>query len=611
MYLKRITLENAGPIEFLDIKPRFSSDDRPTPLVIVGENGSGKSIFLSHIVNGLLYAQQIVFPHNPEVEPGRVHKLRSPDYVATGKPFSFGRAEFDNELSYWEWQLQKTKAEFERDVGYTPIHKEWSDLQDSDSNAFRDNFVRQKLAVEKALNSNVVLYFPPNRFQEPAWLNEMSLKGKTRFPKKFALSGFSDRRIICESPLKANTDWILDILLDRGIYDQKIIPHEIQRTNAGGNVFINILQGYEGQAENYFRAINRVLETIVPRQKAVRIGIAERTRRRIQLMSNEQLILPNLFQMSSGETSLLNIFLSILRDSDLTQERFDRLDDIRGIVVVDEIDLHLHTNHQREVLPTLMSLFPRIQFIVTTHSPLLILGLAEKLGSDNVQILRLPSGDAIEPEQFSEFESAYSAFRASQRFANEIEQVIKESHKPIVFVEGELDCRYINRAAQLLNRMDLLESIMLKDASGFGNLDKIKSKFDTKVAEIVPQNILLLYDCDKNKPNWENGNVISRTIPLSPDNPIQKGIENLFGQELIQRAAAEQTNFFDITGAHKKTERGATTNVPEKWQVNKDEKERLCEWVCSNGSREDFEGFRTVFEVIEQVLGSPSNSKRT
>ena len=45
--------------------------------MLVDENGSGKSILLSHIVNGLISAKGIAYPETPEVELGKVYKLRS------------------------------------------------------------------------------------------------------------------------------------------------------------------------------------------------------------------------------------------------------------------------------------------------------------------------------------------------------------------------------------------------------------------------------------------------------------------------------------------------------------------------------------------------------
>ena len=42
------------------------------------------------------------------------------------------------------------------------------------------------------------------------------------------------------------------------------------------------------------------------------------------------------------------------------------------VVMVDELDLHLHPKWQRRVIPDLKSTFPSLQFITTTHSPQLI-----------------------------------------------------------------------------------------------------------------------------------------------------------------------------------------------------------------------------------------------
>ena len=47
-----------------------------------------------------------------------------------------------------------------------------------------------------------------------------------------------------------------------------------------------------------------------------------------------------------------------------------------GVVLIDEIDLHLHPNWQRVVIRNLTSLFPRLQFVATTHSPFIVQSLA-------------------------------------------------------------------------------------------------------------------------------------------------------------------------------------------------------------------------------------------
>lgn len=83
MYLKKIEIENAGPIDHLSIDFPTTDSGSPKPLVIVGENGTGKTILLSYLVNTLITAKQMAFD-DAEVEHGKVYKYRSPQYIKAG-----------------------------------------------------------------------------------------------------------------------------------------------------------------------------------------------------------------------------------------------------------------------------------------------------------------------------------------------------------------------------------------------------------------------------------------------------------------------------------------------------------------------------------------------
>lgn len=48
-----------------------------------------------------------------------------------------------------------------------------------------------------------------------------------------------------------------------------------------------------------------------------------------------------------------------------------------GIILIDEIEVHLHPKCQQNILRTLKKIFPKVQFIVTTHSPMVV-SAAEK-----------------------------------------------------------------------------------------------------------------------------------------------------------------------------------------------------------------------------------------
>jgi len=55
----------------------------------------------------------------------------------------------------------------------------------------------------------------------------------------------------------------------------------------------------------------------------------------------------------------------------------------QGIVLIDEIDLHLHPQREAEILPKFHATFPNCQFIVSTHSPLVL----SQLEADSIFLL--------------------------------------------------------------------------------------------------------------------------------------------------------------------------------------------------------------------------------
>lgn len=46
--------------------------------------------------------------------------------------------------------------------------------------------------------------------------------------------------------------------------------------------------------------------------------------------------------------------------------------DVEGIALIDEVETHLHIELQKKIMPFLTKFFPRIQFIITTHSPYIL-----------------------------------------------------------------------------------------------------------------------------------------------------------------------------------------------------------------------------------------------
>jgi predicted ATP-binding protein involved in virulence len=78
-------------------------------------------------------------------------------------------------------------------------------------------------------------------------------------------------------------------------------------------------------------------------------------------------------QLSDGERSMLALVLDLARRlSQANPGLDDPVRDGAGVVLIDEIDLHLHPQWQRRVVGNLEETFPNCQFIATTHSPQVI-----------------------------------------------------------------------------------------------------------------------------------------------------------------------------------------------------------------------------------------------
>ena len=607
MYVKRIQLVNYGPIDHLDIAFPFEGDT-PKPVLLVGENGSGKSILLSHIVNGLVSAKDVAYPETPEVELGKVYKLRSSSYIKSGSEYYFAKVDFEEGLSVTEMRSQRLKREYETiptGVSEPSIQDAWNKMNSEQADHFDSNSIsNNESRIKDIFSKRCVLYFPPNRFEEPAWLNEDNLKAQAQYMDLKHIQGQTERKVINYSPLRDNQNWLFEVVYDRAAFEMQTRRFPVTFGDADRRVLVTNFQGYSGQASKIYNIVLRVVRTIL-RRHDVRFGIGTRRNRVVSLMSDSssgsRQLVPNIFQLSSGETSLLNLFLSTLRDFDLTGTTFSQASDVRGIVVVDEIDLHLHAVHQHEVLPQLIQMFPNVQFVVTTHSPLFVLGMQRVFDEDGFALYRLPLGHRISPEEFSEFGDAYRTFTETAKFSNDMHAAIEGVQKPIVFVEGSTDQKYIHRASQLLGKEALLQQVEMRDGGGSGNLDNVW-KLRVLPESMVQERVVLLYDCERGISLEESGSFFRQAVPRQDANPIKKGIENLFRKSALERSRSYKMAFIDVIGEHPKTERGETVTIPEQWTINENEKTNLCDWLCKNGTEKDFQGFQVIFEVLEGLL---------
>ena len=77
-------------------------------------------------------------------------------------------------------------------------------------------------------------------------------------------------------------------------------------------------------------------------------------------------------QLSQGEKSLMALVGDIARRLAMLNPSLENPLNGQGIVIIDEADLHLHPQWQRQLIERLTKTFPNCQFVLSTHSPLVI-----------------------------------------------------------------------------------------------------------------------------------------------------------------------------------------------------------------------------------------------
>lgn len=121
-----------------------------------------------------------------------------------------------------------------------------------------------------------------------------------------------------------------------------------------------------------------------------------------------------------------------------------------GVVLIDELDLHLHPNWQRTVISDLTTLFPKLQFVVTTHSPFIVQSL------DNQGLVNLSDSGTLEkrkehlsvediaeetmgvdnPQRSKQFQLKEDAAR---QYYELLDRLNDDSHADVMQAKGKLD----------------------------------------------------------------------------------------------------------------------------------------------------------------------------
>src|SRR6185312_10492267 len=147
---------------------------------------------------------------------------------------------------------------------------------------------------------------------------------------------------------------------------------------------------------------NRVLSLVLDKEARFVWG-GRRNTEKLWITDGTPRAVPGLDSLSAGQSSLLSVFGTILRYGDHGPAPL-KSEEITGICILDEVDAHMHVGLQYRALPDLIKLFPKVQFILSSHSPLFVLGMEKAFGDDGVLVVEMPSATPIGGEAYSEFD---------------------------------------------------------------------------------------------------------------------------------------------------------------------------------------------------------------
>jgi predicted ATP-binding protein involved in virulence len=122
------------------------------------------------------------------------------------------------------------------------------------------------------------------------------------------------------------------------------------------------------EKEGQLSAVRSALESFMPGFRNLKVRRKPRLHMTIE-KNNETL---DVAQLSQGEKSLMALVGDIARRLSMMNPQFSNPLLGSGVIIIDEIDMHLHPQWARTLIERLTSTFPNCQFILSTHSPLVI-----------------------------------------------------------------------------------------------------------------------------------------------------------------------------------------------------------------------------------------------
>ncbi|MDK2080409.1 AAA family ATPase [Aliarcobacter butzleri] len=310
--------------------------------VLVATNGKGKTAILDAIavafgtfVNSTGLARGSVF-NRSDVQKIKARETKTNEMEEVYPLVLEANGLINNEVTHWSRELHKPKGA--------------TTTKDTKSLIQYGQDIRNKVVHKVDEIIPLISYYGTGRL----WgLKKITLNKKQHETSR--LSGYID----CLDPLssyKSFESWYEYIC--KAEFEIKMEAFEKERDNLLHNEFTTIRKSLQ-EAVNHIVEKNTGWKDIVYKKRAETIVAQNETFGELSLM-----------QLSDGIRNMIGLVADIAyRAVKLNPHLENAPKQTPGIVLIDEVDMHLHPKWQQTVLTDLTKAFPNIQFIVTTHSP--------------------------------------------------------------------------------------------------------------------------------------------------------------------------------------------------------------------------------------------------
>jgi len=310
--------------------------------VLVATNGKGKTAILDAIavafgtfVNATGLAKGVVF-HREDV---RRFKARDTDSNEMEEKYPL-TLEVHGSIDSYDINWRR---EFKKPNGATTV-------KDTKPLIKYGEKLRESVVHRESTDLPLISYYGTGRL----WAQKRASKNKKE-NETSRLSGYIDC-LDAFSSYKAFTSWYEYIC--KSEFEMQMEAYEYKNINMLDNEFKYIRLALQ-EAVNQVIHKNSGWKDIVYRQKAKAI-----------IMDHSEHGELSVAQLSDGIRSMIGLVADIAyRTIKLNPHLNNAPKETSGIILIDEIDMHLHPKWQQTVLPDMMKAFPKMQFIVTTHSP--------------------------------------------------------------------------------------------------------------------------------------------------------------------------------------------------------------------------------------------------